>query len=131
MRAAVVSMIVLTTSAGFISTVAAQPAAPAASPTISAFLVKPLQQAQAAARAGDVSLEIATLLQAQAIRGRKSDYDSYLIDSWLAVAYVHEREFAKAEPLLVAAAQSPYASAAQRKGFTEAAVSILTTPPPK
>lgn len=83
--------------------------------------------AQAAQRAGDLGLEIQVLNRMQATRG-KTGFDEYLISSWLAIAYVEQRDFTRVEPLLVAAARSPYAPADQRKGFMEAAIGILGTP---
>ena len=126
---AIARLILVATSVGLVgAALAAQPTPPAANRVISAAVRGPLHAAQQAQRAGNVDLEIQALLKAQAA-SRKTEYDHYLINSLLATAYVNKREPAKAVPLLIAAAQSPYASPAQRKGFTEAAVGFLNSPP--
>lgn len=125
MRAAIARLILMAASAGSVGAVAAQPAAPAASCAISVSAVGPLNEAREAKVAGDIDVEIDALLKAQAASGRKTEYEKFLIDSWLATAYMLERDLAKAEPLLVAAARSPCASSAQRKEFTETAMGIL------
>lgn len=112
---------------------------------VSGFLLGPLKAAQAAQQAAmdarfahdspvesaQLQIEIRELLLAQTSKGQKTAFDEYLIDSWLGVAYVRTRDFAKAVPLLQAAALSPYATPAQRKGFLQAATSILNSLPPK
>ncbi len=117
------ALCVLLGSFVFLSSVASSQAA---APQVSASLAGTLREARAAQQAGNLDLEIATLLRAQSSHGHKTAFDDFLINSWLAVAYVNEREFSKAEPLLVAAAQSHYASPGQRKGFLQAASDILT-----
>ena len=125
MRAAATRLVLVAVATGLGSVVAAQAATPAASCVISASAVGPLNEAREALVAGDVDVVIETLLQAQAASGRKTEYEKFLINSWLATAYINKRELAKAAPLLMAAAQSPCATPAQRKGFAATAKGIL------
>jgi hypothetical protein len=112
---------------------------------VSDFLIEPLKAAQAAQRAaGDAKLardsqleieerqvEIQELLVAQASRGQKTAFDEFMIDAMLGTAYTATRDFAKAVPLLQAAALSPYASPALRKGYLQAAEAMLNSLPRK
>jgi hypothetical protein len=130
MRAFSTALVLLAASVCLAPSLRAQTPAAAPGTTLSRFLTEPFKAAQAAQRAGNLGLEIQVLKGMQATPG-KTGFDQYLISSWLAIAYVQQRDFTRAEPLLVAAAQSPYASAGQRKGFMEAAIGILGTPPRK
>ena len=125
MRAAITALALVAVAAGIGRVVAAQAATPAAGCVISASVVGPLNEAREAVVAGDVDLVIETLLKAQAASGPKTEYEKFLINSWLATAYINKRELAQAAPLLMAAAQSPCATPAQRKGFTATAQGIL------
>ncbi len=93
-------------------------------PTISTCLLKPLKAAQDAQKAQNWDVEIQKVQEAQAQKCTKTPYDEFLMNSWLAVAYVQTKDFAHAAPALQMAAESQYASAAQRKQFMTAVVGI-------
>ncbi|HEX4051119.1 MAG TPA: hypothetical protein VHY19_09595 [Steroidobacteraceae bacterium] len=104
----------------------ATPPASSAPGKISRFLVKDLKDARAAMNARDYDREITSLREALAGRGQRSAFDDYLINSWLAAAYVNERNYAQAAPVLEAAAESQYAPPAARSGMLAAAVAIYS-----
>lgn len=118
-------LVLIALAAGFASVAAAQSTTSIPGCAISASMVRPLNEAREAVVAGDVDLVIETLLNAQATSDRKTEYDKFLINSWLATAYMNKRELAKAAPLLMGAAKSPCATPAQRKGYTQTATAIL------
>jgi len=114
---------------------AAATAAGAGNPKVSDFLAEPLKAAQTAMKAAaaaqdpqvrveEYQVEIQELQVAEAATGQKTPYDEYLINAMLATAYAGERKFDMAAPSLQAAAESPYATLAQRHAWLHAAVGI-------
>jgi len=93
-------------------------------PSISSCLLKPLKAAQDAQKAQNWALDIQKVQEAQAQKCTKTPYDEFLMNSWLAVGYVQTKDFAHAAPALQAAAESQYATPAQRKQFMSAVVGI-------
>lgn len=104
----------------------ATPPASGAPARVSGFLVRDLKDAQAAMNARDYDKEITALRAALAARGKRSAYDDFLINSWLGVAYVNQKDYAQAAPVLEAAAESQYALPAQRGGMLGAVVGIYS-----
>ncbi|MFZ1989113.1 MAG: hypothetical protein WAW96_05010 [Alphaproteobacteria bacterium] len=66
-----------------------------AAQTVSAKVGKPLQEAQAAAKAGDYNTAIAKAKEAQAMPGRTA-YEDYVINQFLAYAYNAKRDYRNA-----------------------------------
>jgi len=95
-------------------------------PKISRFLANDLKDAQIAMKAGDYDEEIAALQKAFAAKGQRSAFDDFIINSWLGTAYVNQKNYAQGVPALAAAAQSQYASPAQRSGMLGAVVGIYS-----
>lgn len=99
-------------------------AAESKGPTVSRFLAKDLKDAQDAMKKQDYDTEIAKLEAAQNAKGNKTPYDEYLINAMMGTAYAGKRDYAKAAPALQAAAESQYASAAQRRAWLHAVLGI-------
>lgn len=102
----------------------AQAAEKEKAPSISSCLLKPLKAAQDAQKAQNWALDIQKVQEAEAQKCTKTPYDQFLMNSWLAVGYVNTKDYSQAATALQAAAESPYASAAQRKQFMTAVVGI-------
>src|SRR6185437_2618714 len=102
----------------------AQAAEKAKGPSISSCLLKPLKAAQDAQKAQNWTVDLQKLQEAEAQKCTKTPYDEFLMNSWLAVAYLNTKDYPHAATALQAAAESQYASAAQRKQFMAAAVGI-------
>jgi tetratricopeptide (TPR) repeat protein len=95
-------------------------------PQPSSFLLKDLKAAQDDQKAGNYAAEIQKLQTALAIPKKRSAYDDYLINSWLAVAYVQTKSYDNAATALQAAAASQYANASQKKTYLSAVVSLYS-----
>jgi hypothetical protein len=99
-------------------------AAESKGPTVSRFLAKDLKDAQDAMKKQDFDTEIAKLQAAQNAKGTKTPYDEYLINAMLGTAYAGKKDYTQAAPALQAAAESQYASSAQKKAWLHAVVGI-------
>ena len=71
------------------------PQAAIAAQTVSAKVGKPLQEAQAAAKAGDFNTAIVKAKEAQAVPGRTA-YEDYVINQFLAYAYNSKKDYRNA-----------------------------------
>jgi hypothetical protein len=103
---------------------AAQAAEKEKPPTISADLAKPLKGAQDDLKAKKFDDAIAKLNEAKAAKGKKTDYDNYVINEMLAVSYYSSQHLAEAAPLLRESALSQYSTPDQTKQFLMAAMGI-------
>lgn len=93
-------------------------------PTISGCILKPMKAAQDAQKAQNWTVEIQKVQEAQAQKCNKTPYDEFIMNSWLAVAYVSLKDFGNAAPALQSAAESQYSSPNQRRLFMQDVVSI-------
>src|SRR5579872_2222651 len=91
-------------------------------PSISADLAKPLKAAQDASKAKNYDEAIAKVKEAQATKGKKTDYDNYIINEMLAVNYYQGQHLAEAAPLLRETALSQFSTPDQTKQFLMAAM---------
>jgi TonB family protein len=94
-----------------------EPAATSASsgPTVSRFLVTPLQAAKAALGAGDADTAMARLQDADATPGIKSAFDQFIIEVMLIQVYKIRNDTVSLVPVLEAASQSQYARPADQQ----------------
>jgi hypothetical protein len=93
-------------------------------PTISYELAKPLKAAQDDIKKQDFDGAITELKKAQAEKGKKTDYDNYIIDSMLAMSYYSQKDFKDAAPLLQETATSQYSNPEQSKQWLTAVMGI-------
>ncbi len=93
-------------------------------PTISADLAKPLKAAQDAIKAKKYDDAVADLKIAQAEKGKKSDYDNFVINEMLGMAYYQQQKFTDAAPAMHDAALSQYAPADLTKQWLTAIMGI-------
>ena len=93
-------------------------------PTISADVAKPLKAAQDASKAKNYDEAITHLKEAQATKGKKTDYDNYIITEMLAVNYYQGQHLPEAAPLLRETAVSQFSTPDQTKQFLSAAMGI-------
>lgn len=103
---------------------AAQAAEKEKAPTISADLAKPLKAAQDDLKNKKFEDAIAKLNEAKATKGKKTEYDNYVIDEMLAVSYYQSQQLAQAAPLLRESALSQFSTPDQTKQFLMAAMGI-------
>jgi hypothetical protein len=116
---------VLSASALFSHAVLADEAAPKAkAPTVTANVAKQLVAAQAALKADKPDDAIASLKEAQAAKGDKTPYDLFIINEMLGTAYVKQKDYQSAAPLLEAAARSEYCDPTQAKAWLRAVMVI-------
>jgi hypothetical protein len=101
-------------------------AAESKGPAISAFLAKDLKAAQEAMNKHDYQLEVQKIQSAMALKGKRTPYDEFIMNSWLGVAYTSLHQYAQAAPALEAAAESRYATPAMQKQFLTAVVGIYS-----
>ena len=93
-------------------------------PTVTANVAKQLVAAQAALKADKPDEAIASLKEAQAAKGEKTPYDLFIINEMLGTAYVKQKDYQNAAPLLEAAARSEYCDPAQSKAWLRAVMVI-------
>lgn len=93
-------------------------------PSITADIAKPLKAAQDDMKAKKFDDAIAKLKEAQEVKGKKTDYDNYIINEMLAVSYYSSQQLANAAPLLRESALSQYSTPDQTKQFLMAAMGI-------
>lgn len=96
-------------------------------PQISADLAKPLKAAQDAMKAKKFDEAITHLKEAQAEKGKKTEYDNYIINEMMAVSYFQGQQQTEAAPLLREVALSQYSDPDQTKQFLFAAMQIYYT----
>jgi hypothetical protein len=77
-------------------------------------VAKPLSEAQKAMQSGDYATALTDIKQAQAVSDR-TPYDDYLINSFLAQAYIGQKDYASADAPMEAAADSPAIPDEQKK----------------
>lgn len=77
-------------------------------------VAKPLSDAQKAMTAGDFATALTDIKTAQAVTDR-TPYDDYLINSFLAQAYIGQKDYASADAPMEAAADSPALPDDQKK----------------
>ena len=99
-------------------------AAEAKQPPISGFLARPLKEAQDAIKAMDYNKAITNLKKAQAAHGKKTPFDSYVIDVLFMQTYDAMHDRTDEAPVLLDAANSQYATPAQQKAWRMVAVGI-------
>jgi Flp pilus assembly protein TadD len=93
-------------------------------PTLSSDLARPLKAAQDAMKAKKFDDAIADLKIAQDSKGKKTDYDNYVIDSMMGLSYYQEQKFLDAAPLMHEAALSQYSPPEQAKQWLTAIMGI-------
>jgi hypothetical protein len=93
-------------------------------PSISADIAKPLKAAQDDMKAKKFDDAIAKLNEAKTSKGKKTEYDNYVINEMLAVSYYTSQQLANAAPLLRESAVSQYSTPDQTKQFLMAAMGI-------
>jgi hypothetical protein len=93
-------------------------------PTVTANVAKQLVTAQAALKADKPDEAIASLKDAQAAKGEKTPYDLFIINEMLGTAYVKQKDYQSAAPLLEAAARSEYCDPTQAKAWLRAVMVI-------
>ncbi len=94
-------------------------------PTITADLAKNLKAAQDALKAQKYDEAISKLKDAQAQKGKKTEYDNYIINSMLAMSYYSEKDYQNAAPLLRETAMSQYSNPEQSKQWLTAVMGIF------
>jgi len=95
-------------------------------PSISAEIAKPLKAAQEDLKAKKFDDAIAKLNEAKTSKGKKTDYDNYVINEMLAVSYYQSQppQLPNAAPLLRESALSQFSTPDQTKQFLMAAMGI-------
>jgi tetratricopeptide (TPR) repeat protein len=94
-------------------------------PSVSKCMAKPLKEAQDAMKAGNYDLEIQKIQEARNTAScTKSTYDDYIMNSWLGVAEIKQRNYEAAAPALQASAMSEYSTPEQRRTMLKAVVGI-------
>ncbi|HEX4025155.1 MAG TPA: hypothetical protein VHX52_10710 [Steroidobacteraceae bacterium] len=99
-------------------------AADAKQPPISGFLARPLKDAQDAIKAMDYNKAVTSLKKAQDAKGKKTPFDSYVIDVLFLQAYDGLHDRADEAPMLMQASNSQYANAEQQQSWRRVAVGI-------
>jgi hypothetical protein len=96
-------------------------------PAISGDLAKPLKAAQEDLKAKKFDDAIAKLNEAKSSKGKKTDYDLYVINEMLAVSYYQDQppQLANAAPLLRESALSQFSTPDQTKSFLMASMGIF------
>ncbi len=94
----------------------------AKTPQVSHFLARDLRAAQDALKAQNYAQAVTSLRHAQGAKGDKTAWDNYVIDLLAFKAYAGERDVDDAAPMLLAAAHSQYATAAERKSWLRAVI---------
>ena len=93
-------------------------------PQITADVAKPLKAAQDAMKAKKFDEAIAKLNEAKEAKGKKTDYDNYVINEMMAVSYYSSQQMNNAAPLLRESAMSQFSTPDQTKQFLMAAMGI-------
>lgn len=93
-------------------------------PQISGDIAKPLKGAQDDLKNKKFDDAITKLNEAKASKGKKTEYDNYVINEMLAVAYYQSQQLPNAAPLLRESAMSQYSTPEQTKQFLMAAMGI-------
>lgn len=93
-------------------------------PSISADIAKPLKAAQDDMKAKKFDDAVAKLNEAKTSKGKKTDYDNYVINEMLAVSYYTSQQLSNAAPLLRESALSQFSTPDQTKQFLMAAMGI-------
>jgi tetratricopeptide (TPR) repeat protein len=99
-------------------------APPTKTGVLSRDLNKPMNAALKAMRDGNFDEALVDLKAAQAVSVAKSDYDNFIIASWLAIVYLKKQMQDNALPMLLQAAHSEYAPPAQQRSLLKSAAMI-------